>query len=289
MSDAFGAASLVVMAALLGAVVASVVRGTALGQLGPMAINFRGLPKPVSLGIVLASTVVATRLLVLVVIGVAGGSLGVDLVVQLVAVALAFGAGLYDDLSPRPERGVVRQLALLREGRVAPGVVKLVGLVLAGVVATAVVGGDAVRLLIGIPLIAGTANLWNLLDVRPGRSIKFFLPAAVAVGALGWPNQSMLLTAVTFGAAAAILPADLEEQGMLGDAGAGVLGVVIGIGLYNDLGTVPLAVLLGVVVLLHVLSETVTLSRVLRAVPPLRWFDHLGRMQPVEPEGGPGG
>jgi hypothetical protein len=284
MSDAFGAASLVVMAALLGGVAASVLRGTAVGQLGPMAINFRGLPKPVSLGIVLAVSVVVTRLLVLFVIGVAGGELGLELVAQLIAVILAFGAGLYDDLSPRPERGVVRQVALLREGRLAPGVVKLVGLLLAGVAAVAVVGGEAGRMLIGIPLIAGTANLWNLLDVRPGRSIKFFLLAAVVVGAVGWPGQSMLLTAVTFGAAAAILPADLEEQGMLGDAGAAVLGMVIGIGLYNDLGVGALAAALAVVVVLHVVSETVTLSSIIRALPPLRWFDHLGRMQPVEPE-----
>jgi hypothetical protein len=284
MSDAFGAASLVVMAALLGGVAASVLRGTAMGQLGPMATNFRGLPKPVSLGIVLAVSVVVTRLLVLFVIGVAGGELGLELVAQLIAVILAFGAGLYDDLSPRPERGIVRQVALLREGRLAPGVVKLVGLLLAGVVAVAVVGGEAGRMLIGIPLIAGTANLWNLLDVRPGRSIKFFLPAAVVVGAVGWPGQSMLLTAVTFGAAAAILPADLQEQGMLGDAGAAVLGTVIGIGLYNDLGVGALAAALAVLVVLHVVSETVTLSGIIKALPPLRWFDHLGRMKPVEPE-----
>jgi hypothetical protein len=249
-----------------------------------MATNFRGLPKPVSLGIVLAVSVVVTRLLVLFVIGVAGGELGLELVAQLIAVILAFGAGLYDDLSPRPERGIVRQVALLREGRLAPGVVKLVGLLLAGVVAVAVVGGEAGRMLIGIPLIAGTANLWNLLDVRPGRSIKFFLPAAVVVGAVGWPGQSMLLTAVTFGAAAAILPADLQEQGMLGDAGAAVLGTVIGIGLYNDLGVGALAAALAVLVVLHVVSETVTLSGIIKALPPLRWFDHLGRMKPVEPE-----
>lgn len=284
MNDSFGAASLVVMAALLGGVAASVLRGTAVGRLGPMAMNFRGLPKPVSLGIVLAASVVVTRLLVLFVIWVAGGELGLELVAQLIAVVLAFGAGLYDDLSARPERGVVRQVALLRQGRLAPGVVKLVGLLLAGVAATAVVGGDAVRMLVGIPLIAGTANLSNLLDVRPGRSIKFFLPAAIAIGAVAWPSQSMLLTAVTFGAAAALLPADLEERGMLGDAGAAVLGVVIGIGMYNDLGVGALALILGVVVLLHVLSETVTLSRIIHAVPPLRWFDHLGRMHPMEPE-----
>ena len=38
------------------------------------------------------------------------------------------------------------------------------------------------------------------------------------------------------------------------------------------------------VVALHVLSETVTLSRIIRAVPPLRWLDDLGRVRDARSE-----
>jgi hypothetical protein len=94
----------------------------------------------------------------------------------------------------------------------------------------------------------------------------------------------MLLTAVTVGGAAAVLPADLGERGMLGDGGAYVLWVTIGIGLYDAVGTTGLVVALAVVVALHLLSETVTLSRLIRWIPPLQMLDELGRMEPLEPD-----
>jgi UDP-GlcNAc:undecaprenyl-phosphate GlcNAc-1-phosphate transferase len=283
-SDAFAAASLVIMAALLGGVVGSVILGSPLGRLGPTARNFRGFHLPVNLGIALGVTIVLTRLLLLLVIAIAGGSLGLSLVAQLGAVALVFAGGLYDDLQTEPARGVVRQVAMLARGRISPGVVKLVLALGAGAVAVAAVGGDTAHYLLGVPMIAGFANLGNLLDVRPGRSIKFFLPVAVAMGALGWPSQSMLLTAAAFGGALAMLPADLGERGMLGDAGAYALWVVIGIGLYDAVGTFGLAVALSVVVVLHLVSETMTLSRLIRWFPPLRPIDELGRRPPLEPE-----
>ncbi|HJP64737.1 MAG TPA: hypothetical protein VKA30_00370 [Actinomycetota bacterium] len=282
MTDPFGTASLVVMAALLGAVAAPLALGSPLGRLGLERENYRGLHIPVSLGLALLTAVVVTRLLVLMVIGVSGGDLGLKLVWQLGAVALAFLGGLYDDLQTERPRGVVAQLRMLARGKVAPGVVKLVAALAAGAVAVAAVGGDATTYLLGIPVVAGFANLWNLFDVRPGRAIKLFLPAAVAVGALGWPSQAMLLTAVAFGAAGALLPADLGERGMLGDAGAYVLGAVVGIGILDSVGHVGLAVALVIVVVLHLLSETVTLSRIIRGIPPLRWADDLGRIDPVE-------
>jgi hypothetical protein len=36
-------------------------------------------------------------------------------------------------------------------------------------------------------------------------------------------------------------------------------------------------------VVLNLLAETVTLSRIIRSVPPLRWFDDLGRLSLGEP------
>ncbi|MFN2590245.1 MAG: hypothetical protein ABR518_05705 [Actinomycetota bacterium] len=286
MSDALGTASIVIMAALLGGVVGSVALASPLARYGPTAHNFRGFERPVALGLVAVGTIVLTRLLVLLVIAVAGGSLGLSLVAQLGAVVLAFAAGFQDDRQPEPVRGVVRQLAMAARGKITPGVVKLVGALVAAAVAVVAVGGDAVSFALGIPMIAGFANLGNLLDVRPGRTIKVFLAAAVVAGALGWPSQSMLLTAVAFGAAAAVLVADLGERGMLGDGGAYALWIVIGIGLYNAVGRTGLIVSLALVVVLHILSETVTLSRLIRGTPPLRLLDQLGRMQPLEPDDG---
>ena len=72
---------------------------------------------------------------------------------------------------------------------------------------------------------------------------------------------------------------------MLGDAGANVIGFVMGGELFDRLGNRGLVGALAALVLIHVLSETVTLSRIIRAIPPLRWFDDLGRIRHPENEG----
>ena len=75
----------------------------------------------------------------------------------------------------------------------------------------------------------------------------------------------------------------LMEMGMLGDAGANVLGFLVGIGVLVVLAPSWLAVVLAALLVLHGLAETVTLSRLIEAAPPLRWFDGLGRRRAQVP------
>ena len=195
---------------------------------------------------------------------------------QVVGLALVAGAGILDDLQPDRTSGIVAQLRELRAGRVTTGVVKLVVIVLAALLVTSRIGGAGWRPWVGAAVVAGTANVWNLLDVRPGRALKAFLPAGLLLAFLTRaPEPAFLLAA--FLLAAFLLRPDLQERGMLGDCGANVLGFVVGVGLYQILSTPGLVVTLVVLLALHVVSETVTLSHVIQATPPLRWADRLGR------------
>jgi hypothetical protein len=125
-------------------------------------------------------------------------------------------------------------------------------------------------------LIAGCANLWNGLDVRPGRALKFGLVAMI--GIVNAPVGSLpTLPGVAFGSVLALWP-DLRERAMLGDSGANLLGFTVGTGLYVVLPGQGVAVGAVAAVVLNVLAETVTLSRAIDAIPPLRWFDGLGRL-----------
>jgi len=117
-----------------------------------------------------------------------------------------------------------------------------------------------------LSLVAGTANLLNLLDLRPGRALKAGLLLAGATGDAG-----------TAGAAAALLPDDLGERVMLGDGGANALGAACGLCLARA-ASLPVASVLAVVVVgLTLVSERVSFTRVIDATPPLRWADRLGR------------
>ncbi|MFG3036810.1 hypothetical protein ACGFYZ_07900 [Streptomyces sp. NPDC048330] len=138
------------------------------------------------------------------------------------AVAAAAACGRYDDLRGDHRRGFRAHLAALREGEVTSGTVKLAGIGAASLVAGALLKERPVdRLLAGV-VIAGTAHLVNLVDVRPGY-------AGLTVLGLGAPGLLRgAPAAAPMGAAAALLGEDLGERTMLGDTGAHALGAAVG-------------------------------------------------------------
>lgn len=188
----------------------------------------------------------------------------------VVAVGLSGLVGLYDDLHGSPAaRGLRGHLGALRRGRVTSGLVKLLVVGVAGIVAGLVLHGPRPRALLSAVLVAGLANLLNLLDLRPGRALKVGLLCAVAV-----PGA---VAGVVAGTAAGLLPWDLRERLMLGDGGANALGAGLGVALAAALPWAWAAVVAGVVVALTLASERVSFTKVIDATPPLRWADRLGR------------
>ncbi|MEX2290850.1 MAG: hypothetical protein WD794_11065 [Mycobacteriales bacterium] len=189
------------------------------------------------------------------------------------AVVAAVGAGAvggYDDATGSrcpQDRGLRGHAAALRAGRLTGGAVKVVGISAVGLLATRLLGRTRpVDLLLGGAVVAGSANLVNLLDLRPGRALK---AGGVAALLLGQPGPAA--------ATAALLTDDLHERAMLGDAGANALGAVLGLALlqrHPERRRAALAVLVG----LTAASEIVSFSRVIDAVAPLRWVDRAGRL-----------
>jgi Glycosyl transferase family 4 len=204
------------------------------------------------------------------------------------SLGLVFFAGLHDDYHAGQVRGLRGHVRELAGGRVTSAIVKLVVIVGAATWAAASLGDGLARVLLGIPVIAGSANLWNLLDVRPGRALKWFLLAALVL-VLWYVRYDDLLLGAAIGSAAALVIFDLRERAMLGDAGSNVLGFIIGIALFRLLPTWGLGIALGVILVLHALAETVTLSRIIEAIPPMRWFDGLGRLSAEQTKLEPGG
>jgi UDP-N-acetylmuramyl pentapeptide phosphotransferase/UDP-N-acetylglucosamine-1-phosphate transferase len=187
--------------------------------------------------------------------------------------------GLVDDLTAfGDDRGFKGHLGALREGRVTTGMLKLVGGASIAVVLVATHGFKSGRtVLVDALLIALAANLGNLLDRAPGRTIKFglvaYVPIALAIG--GAPIG--IAIAPVMGAAFGLLGDDLRERVMLGDTGANVIGAVLGLAVVlGSRDSIRLAVMLTLLAL-NVAAELVSFSRVIDAVPPLKWFDHLGR------------
>lgn len=238
--------------------------------------NHRGIMVPRTLGVLLAICAEASAVIVATT---ASPTHRVTRTGWGVAVAsfLVFAAGLVDDLSPAGPRGVRNHLRALVSGRLTTGIVKLVVVVAAAIVSVALLGGSKVMVrTAGVVLVAGCANLWNGLDVRPGRALKFGVLAMLGVAtAPAWLLPT--LPGVAVGALLALWP-DLRERAMLGDGGANLVGFTIGLGLYLVLADAWIVVAAVAMVALNFVADTVTLSRPIDAAPPTRWFDRLGRL-----------
>lgn len=187
--------------------------------------------------------------------------------------------GLYDDIvGARPEqrgdKGFRGHLSALRSGRVSTGAIKVVGVVAASIAAAGSVARSPVDRIVSAGVMAGTANLVNLLDLRPGRAAKVSALAAAATlsGPAGGASGAVLGTSL------GVLPADLGEKVMLGDAGANALGALLGFQLAASTTPATRAGILGVLVILTAASEKVSFTQVIEATPVLREFDRWGRM-----------
>ncbi|MCD0453652.1 hypothetical protein LO762_31370 [Actinocorallia sp. API 0066] len=195
----------------------------------------------------------------------------------------AFGA--YDDLAgSASSRGFKGHLSALARGEVTTGAVKILGIGATGLTAAALAGSPAATpvrraadTLLNGAIVAASANLMNLFDLRPGRAIKVGALAGVPLTA----TSGGAVVAAPLGAAFALLPEDLGERAMLGDAGANALGALLGLAATRLNLPARLAVAGGLVAL-NAASEYVSFTKVIRETPALNWLDMLGR-RPLDP------
>jgi UDP-GlcNAc:undecaprenyl-phosphate GlcNAc-1-phosphate transferase len=227
----------------------------------------------------------------------------------LVAVAGAGLLGAVDDLAERGNRkGLRGHLGALARGELTTGGLKVLGIGGTGLLAAALAlprtpgraaaradqagrvvragradqAGRAVRagrvfdVVTAGAVVAGSANLVNLLDLRPGRALKVVLATAPLLAG----RRGGGLAATTAGAAAALLREDLGERAMLGDTGANASGAVLGAALVASVGRRTRLATLAALVGLTLASERWSFTEVIESTPGLRELDALGRCHP---------
>lgn len=196
------------------------------------------------------------------------------LAAYLLGVALL---GLIDDLLAGASRGWRGHGRAVLAGGFSTGALKAVGALALALFALSAPGYATGDYLLAVALLVLTTNLFNLLDLRPGRAWKalLLLGAGLTLGA--WDVAPLWALGPFAGAVLVVGLYDLREQTMLGDTGANLIGGLAGLWMVLTLDTTGQLIALAAVLALTVYGEFRSLSALIERTPLLRQIDSIGR------------
>jgi UDP-GlcNAc:undecaprenyl-phosphate/decaprenyl-phosphate GlcNAc-1-phosphate transferase len=261
------------------AITPTTVRG--LRAQGHVRENYRGVSVAFPTGIALLTPAVVALALVAVLFQFKVDVLEPEFGFALVYVLGIGFLGLLDDFLGSDgdgPRGWRQHFGALVAGRLSTGVVKAVGALGLALFFAANPGSGAGTFLLTAAVLVLATNVFNLLDLRPGRTGKAFVLLGAGL-TLGSQHLGPLWTVGLFiGPILVLFPLDLREVGMLGDTGSNVIGAVAGVWMILTItSTLGLAIATGVLALVTLYGEFRSISAFVERTPGLRQLDLLGR------------
>lgn len=255
-----------------------------MGRTGLTRANYRGR----SLAFPAGAVLVACSLVALAPLALLDDRADLDLLdpglrrwaVYVLGVALL---GLLDDslgrgTAAKTPRGWRGHAEAVLSGRFSTGAIKGMGALALAAYATSGLGEQGWRYLVDLALLLLTTNLFNLLDLRPGRVEKAFVALLAGLCLVAWTVAPLDLLGIFVGPVLVGFAFTLRERAMLGDTGSNLVGALAGISLLVVLGEDARLVALALVVALSVYGELRSISRTIEGVPLLRSLDSWGRL-----------
>jgi hypothetical protein len=267
-----------IVSALVAAVVAPALL-RALGESRLALANYRGvtLPFPAGTVIVAAAALAAGPLALIQELGIADDVLRPELrTVAIYAFGVA-GLGLVDDALGGAPRGWRGHGAAALRGSISTGALKAAGALGLALYALSGLGYSDGEYLLATGVLVLFTNLFNLLDLRPGRSVKAFalIGAGLTLGA--WDVEPLWALGLFAGAVLVVGLYDLRERAMLGDTGSNLIGALAGLWVVLALGTTGQAIALAVALAITIYGEFRSISAFVERAPLLRQLDSFGR------------
>ncbi|NMA55365.1 MAG: glycosyltransferase [Firmicutes bacterium] len=243
------------------------------GQLQP---NYRGESIPAGVGIIFALCALPALAFYLALAGLSLADAAGFLLLQAAIFTLGM-LGLIDDLLGSPQvRGLKGHFRALLSGQLTTGSLKAGGGLTCSLLISSFKSNSLAEIIVNTLALALFTNLLNLLDLRPGRAIKFYLGLA-AVTAFRTRLSGPILPALPFiGAVIGYFPYDLRAQAMMGDAGSNMLGISAGILILGQLDYQQRLIALLLLIMLHIIADTYSFSRLITRSRILTFLDHLG-------------
>jgi UDP-GlcNAc:undecaprenyl-phosphate/decaprenyl-phosphate GlcNAc-1-phosphate transferase len=240
--------------------------------------NYRGKPLPFPLGFL----AVPCALIALVVCAPLQDIADADVLRPGTGTVLLYGLGvallgLVDDVFSPESRGWRGHGRAVLAGAFSTGALKAIGSLGLALFVLAGRYDEAGRYLLAVAVLVLSTNLFNLIDLRPGRSTKLLvlLGAGLTIGT--WDAGPLAALGLLAFPAVALGIYDLRERAMLGDTGSNLLGALGGLWIVISLDTLGQVVALVVIALATVYGEFRSLGALIERTPLLRQLDSFGR------------
>ena len=263
----------------------------ALGDGRLARVNYLGLKLPAPLGIL----IVAAAVVALIPLGFAQQLASSTLLrpelgwIATYVLGVAF-LGLVDDAlvggrdgdavaESQPPRGWRGHGAAVLEGHFSTGALKALGSAGLALFVLSRLDMSTVHYLLAAGVLVLSTNLFNLLDLRPGRAVKALVVLGVALTLGASDLHPLWALGVFVGPVLVAGLYDIREHGMLGDTGSNVIGALAGAWLVLTLSTAGDAIALALLVGITAYGEFRSISELVERTPGLRELDSIGRPQ----------
>jgi UDP-N-acetylmuramyl pentapeptide phosphotransferase/UDP-N-acetylglucosamine-1-phosphate transferase len=244
---------------------------------GHVRANYRGIDVACPLGLL----IVVAAVFALVPLALVAGLFDTD-ALDIAGLFLVLGVallGLADDAYAGESRGWRGHARAVAGGGFSTGLLKAAGTLGLALAWSALTQDGVADFLLAALVIVLTTNIFNLLDLRPGRSVKAFVGLAVVCSLVAFDVEPLLELGLWAGPIVVAGILDLRERGMLGDTGSNVVGVVAGLWLVLTLDTTGLAIAAGLLVVITVYGELRSINSLIEGTPGLRHLDSIGRVR----------
>lgn len=188
--------------------------------------------------------------------------------------------GVLDDLiGTRYIKGLRGHLTALFHGEITTGALKAVFGFFISLFISSVISNNIVEFIVNTFIIGLFTNFINLFDLRPGRAVKMFVFSAIVLLIASVSYKYVYVILSFFGILIPYIKLDLKAMVMMGDAGSNILGYTLGIFAANSLNMIGKIVFLLMLIIIHILSEKVSFSKVIDNNKFLRFLDMIGRYE----------
>ena len=237
--------------------------------------NYRGEMIPVSMGIVFLPMIIIN--------GIIMAFFTIDAISMLCLFLFIFGmmamffAGIIDDtIGNRDVSGLKGHFKSLFKGKLTTGGFKALFGGFVGLIISVSISKNIVDIIVNTLIIALSTNLMNLFDLRPGRAIKIYLVIMITIF-ITLTGYIKILPLLILPNVLAYFNFDLKAKAMMGDTGSNVLGISIGILMAFGYTLNVRIGWLVFLVLIHLLTEKFSLTKIIEKNKVLNFIDRLGR------------